>query len=268
MGIILRQNTDANNFLDIAGIARTQANAPIVIGICQLTSDLKQYGIWDKMKAVYPMVGQAGVSSSFEVNLKNPNKFRGTFNGNWTFSNTGAKPDGFSGNGITPGSANGYFDTKLNWNTHTDLNNVAFGAYWTDYPDPINDGQYYGVYTGNISTGIAMVRGLKVSSDNYINSAFVGQIFSAGNGLHAMSRINSTEITHYLNNTTNTQTAASLANKPDANIHFGGANNPGFISFQSYNIAFAFISEGLDATQWDNLYTAVQRFQTTLGRQV
>lgn len=268
MAILVRENTDANKFFNAAGIAKTESNGSIIIAISQLTTDLKSYGIWDKMKAIYPMVGQAGVSSSFEVNLKDPTRFRGTFNGNWTFTNTGAKPDGFSDNGTNPGGANGYFDTKLNWNTHTDLNNVAFGAYWTDYPDPVNNAQYYGVYTGNISTGVAMVRGLNGTSDNYINSNFVGQIFSAGNGLHAMSRINSTEITHYLNSTANTQTAASLANKPDANFHFGGANNPGFSSFQSYNITFAFISEGLDVTQWSNLYTAVQRFQTTLGRQV
>ena len=268
MAIVVRENTDANKFFNAAGIARTEVNIPIIIAISQLTSDLRQYGLWDKMKAIYPMVGQAGVSSSFEVNLKDPNKFRGTYNGTWTFSSAGAKPSGFSGNGITPGSSNGYFDTKLNWNTETDINNAAFGAYWNDYPDPVNNAQYYGAYTGNISAGAALIRGLNGTSDNYINSDYIGQIFSAGNGLHAMSRINSTQITHYLNTVVNTQTAAALAAKPNVNFHFGGINNAGFNSYQSYNIAFAFISEGLDSTQWSNFYRAVQRFQTTLGRQV
>ena len=250
--------TDTNLVNFVNAIPPQQAGAVVT-----LVFDLKQYQLWDKMKAIYPMVGYPGDSSAFELNLKDINTFRGTFNGNWTFSNTGAKPDGFSGNGTDLGSANGYFDTKLNWNTHTDLNNVAFGAYWTDWPDPINNGQYYGI-TQN--PNYAAVRGLTEGrADNFINSAFVGQIFSAGNGLHAMSRINSTEITHYLNTTVNTQTANSTG-KADSNFWFGAAN--GINSFQSYNIAFAFISEGLDVTQWGNFNTAVQKFQTTLGRQV
>jgi hypothetical protein len=54
MAILLRTNTDANNFLDAAGIARTEANGSIILGICQLTTDLKNYGLWDKMKVIYP----------------------------------------------------------------------------------------------------------------------------------------------------------------------------------------------------------------------
>jgi hypothetical protein len=46
------------------------------------------------MKAIYPMVGQAGVSSSFEVNLKDPNTFRGTFSGSWLYSDTGVTGNG------------------------------------------------------------------------------------------------------------------------------------------------------------------------------
>lgn len=266
MAILVRTNTDANNFLDAAGIARTEANGSIILGIHQLTTDLKQYGLWDKMKVIYPMVGQAGVSSSFQYNLKDPNTFRGTFSGSWTFSTTGAKPNGISGNG-TGGTANGYFDTKLNWYTHTDLNNVAFGAYWTDWPDPVNNAQYYGVYSS--ATTIALIRGLNGTSDNYINDTGVGQVFSAGNGLHAMSRVNSTEITHYLNTTVNTR-AANSTGKANLNFWFGGTNGTpvSFNSFQSYNLAFAFISEGLNTTEWTSFYTAVQRFQTTLGRQV
>jgi hypothetical protein len=69
-----------------------------------LVTDLKIYNLWDKMKAVYPMVGQAGISGSFSYNLKDPNTFRGTFSGGWTFTSTGAKPNGTSA----------YMDTGLN----------------------------------------------------------------------------------------------------------------------------------------------------------
>jgi hypothetical protein len=41
------------------------------------------------MKAIYPMVGQAGVSSSFQLNLKDPTTFKGIFSGSWTYASTG-----------------------------------------------------------------------------------------------------------------------------------------------------------------------------------
>lgn len=262
------RNTATFDFLDAAGIPATNTNGPIVRGIADLTTDLKAYRLWDKMKVIYPMVGLPGISSSFEVNLKDPGQFRGTFNGNWIFTSSGAKPSGSSGNG-TGDSANGYFDTKLNWDTHTDLNNVAFGAYWTDWPDPVNNGQYYGVNGG--AGAYALIRGLNGTSDNYVNDTGPTpvQIYAAGNGLHAMSRINSTEATHYLNTNVNTQ-AANSTSKANLNFWFGATNGTpvGFNSFQSYNLAFAFISEGLNTTEWTSFYTAVQKFQTTLGRQV
>ena len=70
------------NFIQSAGITdETQMKA-----IGRLVGDLKFFNIWDKMKAVYPFVGQAGVSSSFQFNLKDPTTFKGTFNGTWTLT--------------------------------------------------------------------------------------------------------------------------------------------------------------------------------------
>ena len=109
MAILLRPNPEAFNFLDAAGIARTEANGSIIIATCQLTTDLKNYGLWNKMKAVYPFVG--GTSGSHKFNLKDPRDldaaFRLTFSGSWIHSSTGATPDGTTA----------YADTKLNPNT-------------------------------------------------------------------------------------------------------------------------------------------------------
>jgi hypothetical protein len=219
----------------------------------QLVLDLKANSLWTLMKAIYPMVG--GSSSACKQNLKS-SSFTGTFTSGWTFSSSGAKSNGTSA----------YFNTNLNWNTYTDLNNAAFGAYWTDWKiagePPLGNAQYYGVLSGS---NLALIRGLNGTSDNYINNSSSGQIYSAGNGLHAMSRINSTQVTHYLNTNVNTQSAASTG-KANLNFYFGGGN--GITTFQYYNIAFGFISEGFNTTQWTNFYTAVQAFQTTLGRQV
>jgi hypothetical protein len=99
MYFVAKPNTDAFNFLDAAGITRTDNNSAIILGIANLTTDLKQYGLWDKMKAIYPMVG--GTSGSHKFNLKDPrdadSAYRLNFSGSWVHSSTGATPSGISG---------------------------------------------------------------------------------------------------------------------------------------------------------------------------
>jgi len=247
-------DADAQAFFDRVTAAGGTLSATEKIATNQLVLDLKANSLWTPMKAIYPMVGAS--SSACKQNLKS-SSFTGDFTSGWNFYSSGAKPNGTSA----------YFNTNLNWNTDTDLTNTAFGAYWTDWKiagePPLNNAQYYGVQSGSNQS---LIRGLNGASDNYINSPFIGQVFSAGNGLHAMSRINSSQITHYLNTNVNTQTAGLTAGKPNLNFYFGGSNGVTF--FQYYKIAFGFISEGFNTTQWANFYTAVQAFQTTLGRQV
>lgn len=257
MAILVRTNTDANNFLDAAGIARTEANAPIVIGICQLTSDLKQYGLWNKMKAIYPMVGQAGVSSSFQYNLKNPNTFRGTFTGGWTFSSTGATPDG----------STGYMDTGLNASTNLDGANLHFSIY---HNTEGNSGYAFGCRTFNPRVSFAV-------RDNTNNTRVVmtdvGQAFSVPNsdslGFWVLNKPDNTNITVYKQNATaltGNNTGTSLSN---LNIFLSAVNASNVAeSFDNKRVSFFSIGDGLTTTQASNFYTAVQRFQTTLGRQV
>jgi hypothetical protein len=264
MAILLRQNTDANNFLDIAGIARTQANAPIVIGICQLTSDLKQYGIWDKMKAVYPMVGQAGVSSSFEVNLKNPNKFRGTFTGGWTFSSTGATPDGTTGymnTGFTPSG-----------NLVNNSVNLTFYSRTNSAEDTYAMG-----FAGNSSYGLTA---MNLGRTNFVGYSNMNTYFpylqvtttTTSLGFFQFSRTTDTRAVAFQNSSsigTLTSTTNGDITLVSAPLFVGCRNSNGTpIGFSSYQCAFASIGDGLTDTEAANFYTAVQRFQTTLGRQV
>ena len=119
MYFVAPPNTDAFNFFSAANITDTTQ----LVAVASLITDLKNYNIWNKMKAIYPMVGQAGVSSSFEVNLKNPNTFRGSFSGSWIFSSTGATPDGTSA----------YMDTSLNANTSLNINSSQISYYRNTY---------------------------------------------------------------------------------------------------------------------------------------
>ncbi len=65
--------------------------------------------------------------------------------------------------------------------------------------------------------------------------------------------------------TTNTTTNTGAAN---ADIFIGARNIGGGNQYAARECAFASIGDGLTNTDTSNLYTAVQAFQTTLGRNV
>ena len=68
---------DAQAFITAASITDpTQQSA-----INQLVVDLKGYGVWTKMQAIYPFVG--GTSTSTSYNLKNTAQFQISWKGEW-----------------------------------------------------------------------------------------------------------------------------------------------------------------------------------------
>lgn len=85
---------DAGAFINATRIGGIEAEA-----INNLVLQLKSAGLWSQMKAIYPMVGNTAESCKF--NLVNPQNtdaaYRLTFAGGWTFSSSGAKPDGAAG---------------------------------------------------------------------------------------------------------------------------------------------------------------------------
>ena len=62
--IISGNDTDAQAFITAAGITDTTQQS----AINSLVTNLKGYGIWSKMKAIYPMVG--GTANAHKFNLK------------------------------------------------------------------------------------------------------------------------------------------------------------------------------------------------------
>ena len=93
---------DVAAFLTATGIT----DATTSTAIDNLVLDLKGYGIWTKIKAIYPFVG--GTATTHKFNLKDPQDtnaaFRLSFVGGWTHSANGALPNG----------TNAYADTFLN----------------------------------------------------------------------------------------------------------------------------------------------------------
>ena len=244
---------DAINFINAAGIT-----TPTQIGaINRLVLDLKGFlnpnyptvDIWNKMKAIYPMVGQPGVSSSFEINLKDPNTFRGTFVGSWTYASTGV-----TGNG-------GYFSSNFPLNTFSDKNNIAFGLYSRTDLNGQGVGMYvksqvefYGKYT---SFGRQYSYLFEGNNNGNERSSYLG--------LNSHSRISSSQKYMQTKTIIDSYTSNTDSTALDSSIVLFSKTGQG----SDYNeYALYYISEGLNITELLNLNTAVQRFQTTLGRQI
>jgi hypothetical protein len=247
------------NFFTAAGVLNiTQRSA-----IYQLVSDLQTYSIWDKMQAIYPMVGQSGISSSFELNLKDTNTFRGVFNGSWTFGN----------NGVTPDGSTGYMNTGFNPTTapNVGLNDLSLSAY-TNSDVSFNQTYIMGANStagGENETSIA---------PNYAGS-FLGYVNdtvfngSTGNssspGYYIANKNNSGNVLLYKNQNKVFTAANVSTSKTNTTVFLGARNQNGSANrWGSFSIQFSHLGQGLTDTEAANLYTAVQRFQTTLGRQV
>jgi len=244
---------DAQAFITAAGITDpTQQGA-----INTLVVDLKGYSIWTKMKAIYPIVG--GSASSHAVNLKTPGTYNMTFATGWTHSSTGMTPNGAT-----------YANSNLNINTVMALNSMSFGVYSTTDNTGGNKGhgaELPGSYTIIVEKTASNTAYISIN-DNGFTGASVAS--SDSRGFFQASRTASNALRIVRNTTHATSTAAS-SSKPNLNFTFGAVsvnNLGGFTRANNRQIAFGYIADGLTQTECDNLYTAVQAYQTALSRNV
>jgi hypothetical protein len=254
-------DTDAQAFITAASITdSTQQSA-----INTLVTQLKTYGIWTKMKAVYPFVG--GNATSHKFNLKDPRDldaaYRLVFNGGWTHTSTGALPNGTTG----------YADTKLIPNTDIQsVNNMHYSVYFRN--NFTNTNAAFGIYEYTLSTMYCLPK--------YTNGNFIATLGDEGvsnsftntstSGNYIISRTSSTSLKSYKSGVlSNTNVTNNGSNRyPNYSFSLGAIRND--ISAWGHYFdgqhAFASIGDGLTDTEAANFYTAVQTYQTTLGRQV
>jgi hypothetical protein len=256
---------DATLFIQVSEITGSTQRGAIV----DLVKDLKSNGLWSKMKAIYPFVG--GTASTHKWNLKDPRDvdaaFRLTFTGGWTHSSTGAKPNGTNGwantywipkNQVVLGSASyGIYNRE---NTSNGLNDMAAGL-----------GTFPGAHMA-LATRFSNV----VYADCWSNNN--GRISTTNldsSGFYCISRTAVNSLKAFRNNVqlgtnTNTQTQADFdgVSVSMAIACFNSTGTPNQLNFNNRECAFAFMGDGLTDTDAANLYTIVQKYQTTLGRQV
>ena len=252
---------DALAFLTAAGIT----DATITAAIDTLVLDLKGYGIWTKMKAIYPFVG--GTATTHKYNLKDPvdsdAAFRIQFNGGWVHNANGIATNGF----------NTFADTKLNPFVSLGINDGHISIYNRTTLNPIS-GNYSDIRAFESSPNRWTWISILTSGVQYytIGSGASGISPTSTIGHFLASRNNSNSVQKgFRNGAITMNVSSSFISHPNYNIYIGAANNQGSASeYQrgGTNYAFASIGDGLTDTEAANYYTAVQAFQTTLGRQV
>jgi hypothetical protein len=257
----LSYDPDATAFFLATGITdSTQKSA-----VNQLVLNLKSYGLWTKMYAIYPIVG--GSATTHKFNLKNPlntdASYRLVFNGGWVHSSTG-----ILGNGT-----NTFANTFLGINVLPQNNaHISFYSRTNSNGNYIDIGSYYTTINFN-SVMLARMGGNFVARLN--TSQFVDASTSNSNsqGFYQAIRNNSTQISTKKNGNaaltfSNNSASASGYTFPYylGNAQFNGGVLSGYYSNREY--AFFSLGEGLTTTESGNFYTTVQTYQTTLGRQV
>ena len=248
-------DADATAFFNRVTEAGGTLSATEQSAINTLVTDLKTYGIWDKMKAIYPMVGASAAACA--QNLKS-SSFTGTFTSGWTFASTGALPNGTSAymNTFYIPSIYGLLNSAhLSYYSRTNLSSAyaLLGSY-ENLSGPVNR-HYFG-------------QGSSLSS---LNSSGEGNYAPASySGFHIIKRENSTQTKQIYNGINITTSNINSTNRSTVNIYVAAfnLNNTIIVSYNKLECAFATIGDGLTDAEAANFYTAVQAFQTTLNRQV
>lgn len=248
---------DADAFITAATITDpTQQSA-----VNQLVLDMKTANIWTKMKAVYPFVG--GTATTHKWNLKDPRDldaaFRLTFSGGWTHSSTGALPNG----------TNGYADTYFNTDDTPSTGLQSFGVYTRTSPTfavntiEVPTGLRGGIYWIRILSTAPTLTNFRSGSRSENINGVTGLIAQSRSSLTSWYGVNNSTIT------TLTNLSSTIATETTYTFALGAYKNLALIeNFSTQQLAFAFYGEPLLTTEMSNFYTAIQTFQTTLGRNV
>jgi hypothetical protein len=256
---------DAQAFITAAGLTDNTQK----IAINTLVLSLKANNIWQKFKAIYPFVG--GTATTHKFNLINPADtnaaFRLVFVGGWTHSSTGALPN----------ATNAYANTFLSPSTSLTNNNTHISYYSrTNTSGPSRGligaavgGSFIPLFTiyGRSSTGNL------VQTDSYdYNTNRINYTESTGQAFYTNNRILNNVFKLFRNGLivgTNTVLNSQNVTSINVPIYIGSINLNGTANnFGNFQCAFASIGDGLTDAEAANFYTAVQAYQTTLGRQV
>jgi len=255
IGSFTNIDPDAQAFFDRVTTNGGTLSVTEQLAVNTLVFDMKTDGIWSAMKAIYPMVGASAAACA--QNLKS-SSFTGTFSTGWTFASTG----------VTPNGTSAYMNTGFNTNTNQTVNNFSMSAYLRTTT--------MGAYT-DMGNADASYLPLTFIETNATTRRFFSYDFNLvsvsttdASGMWGTSRSGTSAWITFQRNTAVAQTSTNTQTTlPNYNVYLGGANVAGaLIEPSPRQIAFAHLGDSLTSTQYNNFYTVVQAFQTTLSRQV
>ena len=248
-------NRFAINFITVAGLTNSTQQA----AINQLSYDLVNSGLMDKMVAVYPFVG--GSATSHQYNLKDARDadtaFRLTFSGGWTHSSTGAQPNG----------TNAFANTFISAVNHIRQTNhhVSYYSRTSVVSNPRSDmGSNNTAVFLQLNIALSFYSGAAGTPVNFTTTS-TATGFWVGNKLgFADRRAYRNGIREGINTASDTNLLTNL------NIYIGARNNnnASVDQYSNRECAFATIGDSLTDAEVATLYTIVQNYQTLLGRQV
>ena len=238
-------------------LTTTQKNAGNTLVI-----DCKNNGAWANSIAFYGILG--GTSGAHKWNWKNPvdtnAAYRLTFSTGFTHSTNGFYGNGtsaFADTFIIPStnlsSSNNHLSVYSR--TNTAQNMIEFGSY------SVSGLTYYDLMYLKSAGNLFVIANGNTSFPNYNNPDSLG--------FFLMSKFNSNTASAYKNN--NKVINSQLVNTgiSSQKLYIMASNNNGTAgNFSAREIAFASAGNSLTDTQAANFYTAVQTYQTALGRQV
>ncbi len=245
---------DAEKFFTASEISDTT----IKNAVTTLAIRVKAAGLWEKVQVLYPLVG--GTSNTHSWNLKDTNTFRIGWSGGVTHN--------FSG--ITGDGTTGYGNTFYNPSTNGSLNSQHIAVYCKTQT-PNDGGNYISVATGEAGDKLALFRN-GVNSGSIVNAAAYNDIAASSDqrGFFSASRIaaiGTNAMNNNLRGVVQQYTSASVA-LPNANVFLLARNWPdyGTDAYTTANLGLASIGSGLTAAESDQLRSAVELFQSELGR--
>jgi len=257
-------DTDACTFIQTAIITdETEKQA-----INTLVLSAKSNGWWDLCKAIYPMVG--GTEYSHKFNLKDcrdqDDAFRLDFlGGGWIHSSTGALPDGigsYANSHFKPGIELNGDSSHMSFYSITDSTGIECWGLYEDASATKGFSMYLKYFDNNFYCDMY----------NYLAGGRVSFPSTNSLGFFMGSRTSNTDMRIFKNGSQigDTQTG-DPGDIPILDLYMNAANYQGVVqpgSFSPWECSFATLGNGINDSIAYLMYSDIQIFQTTLGRQV
>jgi len=256
---VVANDSDAQAFITATGISGTNATA-----INTLVLALKSASIWTKMKAVYPIIG--GTATSHKFNLINPADtnaaYRLVFAGGVTHSSTGILFNG----------TNGWADSFMNMNSN-------FTAYDIHLSANINSDFVGTLAQGHIGANAGATSCNRLGSSLATNeSSLLGGtsgtygvlktvLSTTHKGFWCGSRT-ANNVHNFIgaNGTIDSNTTTITSTQPNLTLGLGCRRGSTNDFYSGFGYSFFSAGIGLTTTEMTALKTAVNNYQTTLGR--